>query len=234
MFYTQFLKICKEHNVKPTPLIKSLGFSTGNLKKWSEGATVNSDILAKLAEYFNVPVDYFFEDDEPANKMVITDDGNSIKKVYNVLAAHPDHIASMYSGTTISYADLNRIAAYMNCSVEYLVPADLAVEGADDGKTSSAIPDKDCILNILEKFAGNAAYRYLQVRISSIIISNLAKKNITMDKLIDINLSEKKIRDLYDLVMPAEKKKGLNFSDLMRISETFNVSYDFMLTGNGE
>lgn len=234
MFYTQFLKICKEHNVKPTPLIKSLGFSTGNLKKWSEGATVNSDILAKLAEYFNVPVDYFFEDDEPADKMVITDDGNSIKKVYNVLAAHPDHIASMYSGTTISSADLNRIAAYMNCSVEYLVPADLSVEGADDGKTSSVIPDKDCILNILEKLAGNAAYRYLQVRISSIIISNLAKKNITMDKLIDINLSEKKIRDLYDLAMPSEKKKGLNFSDLMRISEAFNVSYNFMLTGNGE
>ena len=134
----------------------------------------------------------------------------------------------------ISSADLNRIAAYMNCSVECLVPADLAVEGADDGKTSSVIPNKDCILNILEKLAGNAAYRYLQVIISSIIISNLAKKNITMDKLIDINLSEKKIRDLYDLAMPAEKKKGLNFSDLMRISEAFNVSYDFMLTGNGE
>ena len=49
-----------------------------------------------------------------------------------------------------------------------------------------------------------------------------------------INLSEKKIRDLYDLGMPAEKKKGLNFSDLVRISEAFNVSYDFMLTGNGE
>ncbi len=234
MFYNQLIKLCEERNEKPTPLLKSLGLSATNLKRWQNGSTVNSDILAKLSEHFDVPVDYFFEDDEPADKMVITDDGNSIKKVYNVLAAHPDHIASMYSGTTISSADLNRIAAYMNCSVEYLVPADLAVENADDGKTSSVIPDKDCILNILEKLAGNAAYRYLQVRISSIIISNLAKKNITMDKLIDINLSEKKIRDLYDLAMPAEKKKGLNFSDLMRISEAFNVSYDFMLTGNGE
>lgn len=234
MFYNQLIKLCEERNEKPTPLLKSLGLSATNLKRWQNGSTVNSDILAKLSEHFDVPVDYFFEDDEPADKMVITDDGNSIKKVYNVLAAHPDHIGSMYSGTTISSAVLNRIAAYMNCSVEYLVPADLAVESFDDGKTSSVIPDKDCILNILEKLAGNAAYRYLQVRISSIIISNLAKKNITMDKLIDINLSEKKIRDLYDLAMPAEKKKGLNFSDLMRISEAFNVSYDFMLTGNGE
>lgn len=234
MFYNQLIKLCEERNEKPTPLLKSLGLSATNLKRWQNGSTVNSDILAKLSEHFDVPVDYFFEDDEPADKMVITDDGNSIKKVYNVLAAHPDHIASMFSGTTISSADLNRIAAYMNCLVEYLVPADLVVENADDSKTSSVVPDKDCILNILEKLAGNAAYRYLQVRISSIIISNLAKKNITMDKLIEINLSEKKIRDLYDLAMPAEKKKGLNFSDLMRISEAFNVSYDFMLTGNGE
>lgn len=233
MFYNQFLKICKENGVKPTPLIKSLGLSTGNLKKWSEGATVNSDILAKLADYFNVPVDYFFEDDEADAQMAITDDGNSIKKIYNVLAAHPDHIASLFSGTTISSADLNRISAYLNCSIDYLVPADHTKDSVSDNKQTSAISDKDFILNILEKLAGNPEYRYLQVRISSIIISNLAKKNITMDRLVDIRLSEKKIHDLYDLAMPAEKKKGLNFSDLVRISEAFNVSYDFMLTGNG-
>ena len=234
MFYTQFLKICKENDVKPTPLIKSLGFSTGNLKKWSEGATVNSDILAKLAEYFNVPVDYFFEDDEAPEKMIIADDGNSIKKVYNVLAAHPDRIASMCSGTSISSADLYRIAASINCFADYLGPAHVLEVKTSDNKSTSVISDKDCILNILEKLAGNPEYRYLQVKISSVIISNLAKKNITMDKLIEINLSEKKISNLYDLAMPAEKKKGLNFSDLVRISEAFNVSYDFMLTGNGE
>ena len=59
MFYDQLIRICKERNVKPTPLIKSLGLSSGNLKRWQEGATVNSDILMKLADYFDVPVDYF-------------------------------------------------------------------------------------------------------------------------------------------------------------------------------
>ena len=135
---------------------------------------------------------------------------------------------------TISTADLDRVAKYLNCSAEYLIPADCIENLESDSKPVSVISDKDLVLNILEKLAGNAEYRYLQVRISSIIISNLAKKNITVDKLISINLSEKKIRDLYDLGMPAEKKKGLNFSDLVRISEAFNVSYDFMLTGNGE
>lgn len=59
MFYDQLIKICKERNVKPTPLIKSLGLSAGNLKRWQEGATVNSDILMMLSDYFGVPVDYF-------------------------------------------------------------------------------------------------------------------------------------------------------------------------------
>ena len=90
MFYNQLIKLCEERNEKPTPLLKSLGLSATNLKRWQNGSTVNSDILAKLSEHFDVPVDYFFEDDEPADKMVIADDGNSIKKVYNVLAAHPD------------------------------------------------------------------------------------------------------------------------------------------------
>ena len=48
MFYNQLIKLCEEHNEKPTPLLKSLGLSATNLKRWQNGSTVNSDILAKL------------------------------------------------------------------------------------------------------------------------------------------------------------------------------------------
>lgn len=61
MFYNQLMKLCKERNIKPTPLVKTLGLSTANLRRWQNGATVNSDILAMLSEYFNVPVDYFLK-----------------------------------------------------------------------------------------------------------------------------------------------------------------------------
>lgn len=234
MFYNQLIKLCEEHNEKPTPLLKSLGLSATNLKRWQNGSTVNSDILAKLSEHFNVPVDYFFEEDYAEGSMVISDDGNSIKKVYRVMTAHPDRIASMVSGTDISFSDLSRIAEYMNCSVEYLVPDGLISDKDVEAKANAVIPAKDYILNILDKLSGNADYSYLQVRISSVIISNLAKKNITMESLLGIKMSAKKVRNLYDLALPAEKKKGLNFSDLVRISEAFNVSYDFMLTGSKE
>lgn len=64
MFYTQFLKICKARGVKPTPLIKELGFSSGNLKKWADGGSINAETLVKLSRYFDVPMDYFFEEDD--------------------------------------------------------------------------------------------------------------------------------------------------------------------------
>lgn len=58
MFYTRLIEVCDKHMVKPTPLMKELGFSAGNIKRWQNGATVNSDILIALSKYFEVSVDY--------------------------------------------------------------------------------------------------------------------------------------------------------------------------------
>lgn len=58
MFYTQLIALCAKEGVKPTPLIRSLGFSAGNIKRWENGATVNSDILIAVAEHFKVSTDY--------------------------------------------------------------------------------------------------------------------------------------------------------------------------------
>lgn len=62
--YDQLIKLCKERGIKPSPLLRSLGLSATNLKRWQNGSTVNSDILEKLAEYFGVSVNYFLADDE--------------------------------------------------------------------------------------------------------------------------------------------------------------------------
>lgn len=58
MFYDQFIELCRKEGVKPTPLIKNLGLSPGNLNRWANGSTVNSDILLILSEHFGVSVDY--------------------------------------------------------------------------------------------------------------------------------------------------------------------------------
>ncbi|MEZ3452863.1 MAG: helix-turn-helix transcriptional regulator [Oscillospiraceae bacterium] len=232
MFYDQLIRICKERNVKPTPLIKSLGLSSGNLKRWQEGATVNSDILMKLADYFDVPVDYFFEEYNKGDIEIDDSAESSMTKVYNVLKSHPDHIASMLSGKMPSNADLLRIAEYLNYSVEYFVRDD---EFPDNAKAEDSllgsIPPKDMILNIMGKLSSGEAFNFLQVRISKIILSNLARKNIHKEKLESILLSKRKLDNLFDNSLNEDKVIGFNFSDLVRISEAFNLSYSYMLTG---
>ena len=233
MFYDQLIRICKERNVKPTPLIKSLGLSSGNLKRWQEGATVNSDILMKFADYFDVSVDYFFEEyDKKAIEVDDSANDSSMTKVYNVLKSHPDHIASMLSGKMPSNADLLRIAEYLNYSVEYFIRDGEFPESvkAEDSLLGS-IPPKDMILNIMGKLSSGEAFNFLQVRISKIILSNLARKNIHKDKLESILLSKRKLDNLFDNSLDEDKITGFNFSDLVRISEAFNLSYSYMLTG---
>ncbi len=230
MFYDQLIRICKERNVKPTPLIKSLGLSSGNLKRWQEGATVNSDILMKLADYFDVPVDYFFEEYNKGDIEIDDSAESSMTKVYNVLKSHPDHIASMLSGKMPSNADLLRIAEYY--SVEYFVRDGEFPDNAEAGDSLlGSIPSKDLILNIMAKLSSGEAFNFLQVRISKIILSNLARKNIHKEKLESLLLSKRKLDNLFDNSLNEDKVTGFNFSDLVRISEAFNLSYSYMLTG---
>lgn len=61
MFYDKFMQLCKERNVKPTPLIVELGLSSSNAAQWKKGSTPRSQVLQKIADYFGVPVSYFFE-----------------------------------------------------------------------------------------------------------------------------------------------------------------------------
>jgi transcriptional regulator with XRE-family HTH domain len=58
VFYAQIKSLCDMRGEKLTPLILKLGLSRGNLQNWQNGATVNSDILCIMADYFNVSVDY--------------------------------------------------------------------------------------------------------------------------------------------------------------------------------
>jgi len=63
-FYERFIELCTARSIKPTPALKDIGLSTGNLKKWQKpDAVITVDTLEKIAEYFGVPPTYFFDVD---------------------------------------------------------------------------------------------------------------------------------------------------------------------------
>lgn len=233
MFYDKFVGLCEERNEKPSPVLKKLGLSSGNLKRWETGASVNSDTLVKLSEYFQVPVDYFFDDDqnEEERKLAIPDDANVFRKIYWIFKSHPDNIASFLNGTSMTMGQLKAIADYLGSSVEYLLDKETSLITEEKSSSIEKIGVKDYLLGVMNKLPSNVGYQVLQVKISYIVINNLEKINIGLDELLDINLSKSKLERLFNRTVPNKAKRGLNFSDLNRIAETFDVSYDFLFTG---
>lgn len=58
MFWERFYNLCLEHGTKPNPVAEQVGISSGLITKWKHGATPNTEALVKIADFFDVSVDY--------------------------------------------------------------------------------------------------------------------------------------------------------------------------------
>ena len=77
MFYDVFSELCKKRGISDTAAIQAINLSTGNLKNWKNGRTPKPEILKKVADYFNVSVDYLLGKTDVKNddeKSTVTDD----------------------------------------------------------------------------------------------------------------------------------------------------------------
>lgn len=57
-FWDIYCFLCYKNNKSPNSVASDLGLSNATCTKWKNGAIPNSDILTKIAEYFNVTTDY--------------------------------------------------------------------------------------------------------------------------------------------------------------------------------
>ena len=58
MFWEIFIELCNQRKEKPNPVAKKLGISSGSVTKWKMGSIPQSTTLQKIADYFNVSVEY--------------------------------------------------------------------------------------------------------------------------------------------------------------------------------
>ena len=65
MLYERYLELCKEKNEAPSTVATKFGYSKNAYTRWKETAIENdgiislrSDMLLKIAEYFEVSIDY--------------------------------------------------------------------------------------------------------------------------------------------------------------------------------
>lgn len=67
MFYERFLTLCKAKGMKPTAVADAIGISRMNASRWKNGTTPSFANIQKLADYFNVPVDYLVNGQTPTH-----------------------------------------------------------------------------------------------------------------------------------------------------------------------
>ena len=67
MFYERFLTLCKAKGMKPTAVADAIGVSRMNASRWKNGTTPSFANIQKLADYFNVPVDYLVNGQTPTH-----------------------------------------------------------------------------------------------------------------------------------------------------------------------
>jgi len=59
MFYDLYCELCKKRNMTPSKVANKIGFSRSVITMWKNtGRAPKGELLIKIAEYFNVSVDY--------------------------------------------------------------------------------------------------------------------------------------------------------------------------------
>ena len=232
MFYTQFINLCKERGVKPTPVIKELGFSPGNLKKWSQGSVASAEVISALADYFNVSTDYFIREN------------NTLKMAMCAINAQYDLTISSVVRIIIYEDELESICQYTGLSREELIDYEDIVVQTD--KSSPNLNPIIIISDILSSLPGSVEFRCVQVRLSILILNNLKNIGIRREELngkssnpgYNVSLRNKKIDSLYDCLESngdnIRDVSGLNYSDILNISKKCRVGIEYMFTGKEE
>lgn len=58
MFKKIFINLCNEKGVAPTQVLKTIGLDTSTFSRWDEKSVPRATTLQKIANYFNVNVEY--------------------------------------------------------------------------------------------------------------------------------------------------------------------------------
>lgn len=68
MFYEEFIKLCNEKNIKPTPALKEMGLSTANMQRWKDDEeAITLKKLKTISNYFNVPISRILGEEDKMN-----------------------------------------------------------------------------------------------------------------------------------------------------------------------
>ena len=70
MFFDVFADLCAKNNESPNKVAKKLNIASGTVSEWKKGREPQHLTIKKIAEYFNVSVDYLLGRENPGKKSI--------------------------------------------------------------------------------------------------------------------------------------------------------------------
>lgn len=164
-FWKTFMALCVENRETPAKVCNSIGVSNAAATKWKKGAVPSQYVANKIANHFNVDVDYLLKEDDLNNDSngfyhIFTELCDSIGKspsaVVQELGMNKSVVTVWKKNSSIpGGANLSKIAEYFNVSVDYLL-------GKEKGASSVNEPEEDYELKYyLETFKNRKEMREL-------------------------------------------------------------------------
>lgn len=79
--YKKFKELLEERGVTPYRVSKETGIATSTLSDWKNGTSEpKKDKLQKICHYFNVPLSYFFGEENKTDNIISSRDERDIEK----------------------------------------------------------------------------------------------------------------------------------------------------------
>ena len=72
-FYDKIMKLCQKQGVSITKMATDIGFSSSASRNWKNIDVPRQSTAKKIADYFGIDVDYFYNDGESAPAPTRTD-----------------------------------------------------------------------------------------------------------------------------------------------------------------
>ncbi|WP_147621975.1 helix-turn-helix transcriptional regulator [Huintestinicola sp.] len=231
IFWRKYNELCDEHGLKPRALATELGISAATVTKWVNDGMPNLDMITRIAEYFDVPIDYLInEDDTP-----IIPQANKKRSVFKSVSSLSQRWVSLRRGSEISLEMQLKIIPYVNCTVQFLNNDKYIEYVPETSYDTEHLKDTETIfdiLGILDHCADTESYRIVQVQLSRIVLYHLKEKGFDREALRTEHLDQEKMEYLYTGKDSGKTHNyGLNFSDMDFLREFTGLSYQVMFTG---
>ncbi len=124
MFYDRFLELCEAQGVKPKKAVTDMNLSNSIATAWkNRGLTPKSETLSKIAQHFEVSMDFFLERPPFDNWPLINQDRNHFIEYVDADYDATDLVWGI-NKTNVDKASLINFIQFLGDVVEYAQPTE--------------------------------------------------------------------------------------------------------------